>query len=80
MLVVDCFLSDMVSKKKFLASGVVQPSQILRNVNLLFLTKETTKKNRSFKTQLFLSKNSEDDKVPGECIQKDNKFFGDYIT
>ena len=44
---------------------------------MMLLSKETTDKDRSLKTQLLVSANSSDEKLSGERVWKNDDFFKD---
>ena len=64
----------------FISDHGVTPtaSGVLQRANLLLLSKEATEKDRSLKTQLLLSTNSQSsEKINGEAVWKKQGFFSD---
>ena len=59
----------------FLTLG--KSGSVLGKANMMVLTKEATDKDRSLKTQLFLSTNNSDEKLSGETVWRSGGYFSD---
>ena len=50
---------------------------MLEKANMILLSKEASEKDRSLKTQLILSTNSQPEKITGGMLWRNNGFFSD---
>ena len=50
---------------------------MLEKANMVLLSKEASEKDRSLKTQLILSTNSQPEKISGGVLWRNNGFFSD---
>ena len=75
MLLIEMFYCYTIKRSAFLTLG--KSNGLLEKANMMLLTKEATEKDRSLKTQLFLSSKNSEEKLNSECMWRSEGYFSD---